>query len=95
MNICPKNSNSEIVLSNEQKEILKWLFHHTGHTALDTWLMLFGERNNKYPDHCIKLYDELPIKEKQELEFVFAKYYYLIQHKTRTFSELINDINKQ
>ncbi|MGN4128103.1 hypothetical protein ACMGD3_24315 [Lysinibacillus sphaericus] len=98
MKLFSNKENLKIVLSDEQKEILFWLFHHAKLTALDTWLMLFRERKSEYPDYCIKLYDELSLKEKQELEFIFAKYYLLRlkrKVKIRTFSDFLNTIKNQ
>ncbi|WP_332237926.1 hypothetical protein [Sporolactobacillus sp. KGMB 08714] len=67
----------KLVLNDKQTEIIEWMIVHAHHTALETWQMLFSERNSREPDRCIAYYDNLNSIQKADVELVVARYFNL------------------
>lgn len=65
-------------LNKEQQELIQWLTRHKQQTALETWNLLFRERESENPDRCIAYYDALTPPEKAEVELVIARFFTLL-----------------
>lgn len=86
---------NRINLTEEQIELINWLIHHNlfpcTKSLYEVLSQLFEERNSKHPDKCIEMYDQMSMKERNEIYLILSRYYadYYNNGRILTLKEII------